>query len=463
MGLLWETVDLFLDAEPHAERRLGELRSALAEQDHLAVGFVVSAIDVMLAVRAGRFDEAEEMANTCAKRGAVAGDLDATGWYGAQMVAIRWYQGRIVELLPVLDELVHSPTLSAVDNSFFAALAVAAAMAGDRRKAAGALATLCGRDLADLPRSSSWLVTMHGVAEAAHLLDDADTAARAYQLLSPYAHLPMVASLGAVCFGSVHQALGVAALTMGDVDRAVDHLRTAVHRNLATAHWPAVMISRLRYAQALTLRGRPQDVATARNELATAAEEARAMGIDTPGDAKDDVVAVCTRQGRVWRVELGRRAVLVEHSIGMLHLAVLVGNPGYEIPAVDLATGVATLGSAAGTGESPQPMLDQVAQRQYRQRLSRLRLEIDELESRDEAERARHARAEEQWLMAEIAGAVGIGGRARRFPDNAERARLAVGKAIRRALARIEQSDALIGAHLRSSVHTGVRCSYRPS
>ena len=59
MGLLWRTVDSFADGDPHAERLLGELRDHLTERDHLAIAFVVSAIDVMLAIRAGRFDEAE--------------------------------------------------------------------------------------------------------------------------------------------------------------------------------------------------------------------------------------------------------------------------------------------------------------------------------------------------------------------------------------------------------------------
>ncbi len=43
-----------------------------------------------------------------------------------------------------------------------------------------------------------------------------------------------------------------------------------------------------------------------------------------------------------------------------------------------------------------------------------------------------------------------------------ERARVAVGKAIRRALARITDADAVIGEHLRQTVHTGARCSYWP-
>ena len=158
MGLLWQAINQLLAADPHADRTLGELRELLALADHRAIGFVVSAMDVMIAIRAGRLDHAEALATACANRGRVAGDVDATGWHVAQMLAIRWYQGRLAELLPMIDELVGSATLSAIDNSFVAGLAIAAAVAGDRRKAASALATLRGHDLADLPRSSSWLV-----------------------------------------------------------------------------------------------------------------------------------------------------------------------------------------------------------------------------------------------------------------------------------------------------------------
>src|SRR5437764_609853 len=215
----------------YAGRRRAELRESLARDDHLAVGFVAGAIEAMLAIRSGDLDRAEALARACAERGRAAGDADATGWYGSQVVAIRWYQGRLVETLPMLTELVNSPTLSATDNSTLAALAVAAALAGDRSAATSALARLCGTDLAALPRSSSWLVSMNGIVEAAHLLADADTSGRAYELLSPYADLPMVGSLAVACFGSVQHALGVAALTAGELDRAVAHFHAAVRQN----------------------------------------------------------------------------------------------------------------------------------------------------------------------------------------------------------------------------------------
>jgi len=445
MGLLWQTVDVFLDGDPHAGRRLTELRESLAQGDHLAIGYVVDAIEVMLTIRSGDLDRAEILAWACAERGRLAGDIDATGWYGAQLVAIRWYQGRLVEALPMLTELVDSPTLSATDNSGRAALAVAAALAGDRPAAASALATLSGRDLADLPRSSSWLATLGGVVEAAHLLGDVPLSNRAYELLSPYADRPMVGSLGIACFGSVHHALGVAALTAGDLDRAVEHLQAAVRQNLALAHWPAVGAARRRLAEAYTRRGGPPDAAAAEREIAAVA--------GAPGGTRTP--ARCVRTGRHWQVTLGHRSVQVGHRIGMLHLAVLIANPGQEVDAVELAAGLSALD--AGTD---QPVLDRVAIRGYQDRLAQLRQELD---AGDRSERAARARDERDWLAAELAAATGLGGRSRAFPTSRERARIAVGKAIRRAVAHVADADAVIGGHLAQTVRTGTRCAYWPA
>ena len=467
MGLLWHAVDLLLAGDPHAGRRLSELRGLLAQRDHLAVGFVVSAIDVMLAIRAGRLERAETLAQLCAQRGAAAGDIDAQFWYGAQLMTIRWFQGRLVELLPMLHAMVNSPTLSVLDDSCRAALAVAAAMDGDERTAAGALAALCGGDLAGLPRSSTWLATMNGIVQAAHLLDDADTALRAYELLSPFARLPMVGGLGVACFGSTHHALGVAQLTAGHLDAAIEHLRAAVQQNLALAHWPAVAASRHKLAQALARRGRPQDAAAARAETAAALREGAAAGFAVPADAgyqAPQKTARCVREGRDWRVELGARSIVVGHGIGMLHLAVLIANPGQEIAATELVAGLAALSRDATQAEGAgQPVLDQEALRKYRDRLAGLDAEIDAQESDPRPDPdGTTARGEREWLLAELARASGIGGRTRSFPDGAERARIAVGKAVRRALARIGEVDPALGEQLRQSIHTGVRCCYRP-
>jgi len=466
MGLLWQAVDAYAEGDPHAGRFLGELRGQLAERDHLAAGFVVSAVDVMLAIRAGQLDEAESLVISCAKNGAAAGDVDHDWWSAAQLVTIRWYQDRLVELLPMLQERVHSPALSAIDNSAAAALAVAAALSGDQRTAASTLAALCGRDLGHLPRSSSWLVTMNGIVEAAYLLADAEVAARAYQLLSPHADLPMVGSLGVTCFGSAHQALGVASLTSQQPDRAVHHLRAATRHNLALGHWPALVASRRRLAQAYALRGSPGDADAAGRELDTATAEATALGLpipDYPGAGSASPLAQCHRAGRRWRLAVRNRAVVVEDSIGMVYLAVLIANPCQEIRAAELVAGLAALGSAAGDGGTAQPVLDHEAMSEYRNRLKRLDAELRELETDDEGERAARVRAERDWLVAQLASVTGLGGRPRSFSDEGERARVAVSKAIRRAIGRITAADAVIGEHLSQTVRTGMRCSYWPS
>ncbi|MFL6110018.1 MAG: hypothetical protein ACJ786_01495 [Catenulispora sp.] len=477
MGLLWRTIDLFLAADPQAERSLAELDAALADQDHLAIGFAAAACHVMLGIRDGRFDEAEALAADCAGRGAAAGDADVQGWYGAQLVAIRWFQGRSGELVPTLAELVHSPALSAVDNAYFAALAAAAATLGDRRQAACALGRLSGRGLFNLVHSSSWLVAMYGVVEAAHLLDDAPTSAQAYSLLLPFAEQPMVGSLAVACFGSTHHALGVASMTVGEPDRAVGHLQAAVRANEALGHWPAAVLSRHRLGQARSRRARSGDGPLAAAELTAAAAEAARLGlalprvgavattpsrVGTPPRARSTDPLFCRRRGRTWEVQHGYRTAVVGDSVGMKHLHTLIAHEGQEIPAIDLAQGALPAGTPnpARAAGSRQPQLDEVAVRDYRRRLAQLQEQIDEYEAMNDLEHATRARTERDWLITELQAAAGLSGRVRHFTDDAERARIAVTKAIHRALDQLVAADPAIGAELRSRVQTGRRCCF---
>lgn len=157
----------------------------------------------------------------------------------------------------------------------------------------------------------------------------------------------------------------------------------------------------------------------------------------------------CTRQGRSWRVSLGPKQVTVEHRIGLQYLAVLAANAGHEIDAPELVAGPAVLRIPV---LSRQPVLDPAAVRAYQSRLAYLR-----------DDRSDRAAAERGWLTAELAGAAGLAGRTRRFADDEERARVAVTKAIRRAIQHVTDADADIGAHLAGTVHTGSRCVYLPS
>jgi len=480
MALLWRTVDRFLQAHPHAERSLIELGDALVRRPNRAVEFVARSMGVMLDIRAGRLVEAERAAEECARLGWVCGDLDAGGYLGAHMVAIRWYQGRVEEILPLVHQQVHSPALSTNDSAMFVALAVAAAQAGDRRAAAGALARLGGGDPARLPSSSTRLSALFGAVEAAALLGDRSTAQGLYDLLLPFRALPVMVSLAVACFGSAEHALGVAALTTGRREVAVEHLTRAVRKNLALGHWPAAVLSRRRLAEALLLRDAPGDRGLADRELALAGQESVELGMRPGGPPPRPAVELAargarptddrvllTRRGREWRIDLGRRTAVVQHTVGMLYLAQLLARPGQEVPATELAGGWTGNGAQgdrqAGDRASDDPVLDPTARREYRHRLQRLEADLAGRAGASSAPHRAALESERQWLQTQLATTTGLGRRPREFTDNSERARIAVGKAIRRALDRISAADVELGEQLRAAVRTGVRCCYQPA
>jgi DNA-binding SARP family transcriptional activator len=304
IGLLWRCVDLFLEGEPHAERALAELTEELRAYPHPDVASVARSIAVMLTIRSGQLGPGEVMAARFLSRGLISGDVDVRGRYRSQLLAIRWFQGRAGELLPELTRQ-RDPAVPGAgdDDAQLATLALAAASAGDHRTAAAALAGIGGGDVAAVASSGAWLVTQYLAVEAAAQLalpvlpgqgvePDLDgtalaapalaLAATSYRLLAPFARLPILASLAVSCFGSVEHALGVAALTMGDLDLAVEHLRTAVRRNLALGHWPAACLSRHRLGQALVRRGGCDDAGEARRTLGQAHREAEQLGMVLP-------------------------------------------------------------------------------------------------------------------------------------------------------------------------------------
>ena len=253
------------------------------------------------------------------------------------------------------------------------------------------------------------------------------------------------------------------------------HLATG-HREQATAyaehalalardigHQP--LTARASTALALVWREQPDGEAATHGERARTDDRTAALGATVPTAAEPQPPVsrvTCTRHGRRWRVEWGTNAVVLDQSVGMLHLAVLIANPDVEIAAIDLVAGLDVVARTVNGGGLPaQPVLDHTAIQRYRRRLTELGEEIDRLES-DGDDRAAAARKERDWVLSELGVSTGLGGRPRGFTDNQERARVAVGKAIRRTLTRIERADAIVGAHLRTAIHTGNRCCYRP-
>jgi tetratricopeptide (TPR) repeat protein len=478
MGLYWRTVDLFHLGDDRAIRSLEDLREradALACQD---IAYLVDAMDVMLLMRAGRLSEAEAAAGRCYELGEAVGDADAVGFYGATMLAVRWMQGRGAEVVDAADEVVDSPTLVPGEFAFRAAAAGIAAEAGQHERARRTFDQLTRQGLAALPRSSNWLGGMFALVEAAATLEDTDIARQAYDLLSPFADLPVTVAAAVACLGSTERSLGRAALTFGDHDRAVHHLERAIPANRRLQNRPLTAISHADLAKALAVRGRDEDLARARALLQQAVTQAQDMGLAVRADAWREELAtldspsgtpldrrdlatpssdtrrglIC-RQGRGWRVELGDRRVLVADRVGMSYLAELLDHPGEPISATALA-GEGGVATHAMSDRAPGDVDVALARE--------LATELAEAEANNDLGRAEQLHIQLDAVLDQVgAGSSSTDGSVQATWRH-ERARTSVRKAIMRAIDEIDAADPRIAEPLRAGIRTGTVCSYTP-
>ena len=281
MAMCWRTVDLVLLGRVEAERALAELRVRAKQYQVLAVQYIVAAIETMQSVRAGQFAEAEALSLASHGLGVETGDADSDACYLVQLLAIRWMQGTAGELLGDVEEIERATTIvHAYADYVWTIVAVLAVEADRPDRARAALDRVLASGLRTLPESSAWLPALFCVAEAAAYLDDREAAEEVVELLEPYASLPIVASLGVVCFGAAARSLGLARRTLGDLDGAVTAFDEAIRQNRRLGHVPMVAITRADLAQTLLRRDRPGDRARALTLYETAIPAARSLGMD---------------------------------------------------------------------------------------------------------------------------------------------------------------------------------------
>jgi hypothetical protein len=177
------------------------------------------------------------------------------------------------------------------------------------------------------------------------------------------------------------------------------------------------------------------------------------------------------REGEYWAIAFEGDAFRLKDSKGLRYLARLLAEQGRGLHALELVAGeqaperaprrldpalVASLPADAGE------ILDTRAKAEYRHRLAELEEEAEEARALGDTERAARADEERDFLVRELASALGLGGRDRRAASPSERARVSVTRAIKAALARIREHSAALGEHLDRTVHTGTFCSYTP-
>lgn len=184
-----------------------------------------------------------------------------------------------------------------------------------------------------------------------------------------------------------------------------------------------------------------------------------------------DSANVLRLDGEYWTVAYDGLVVTVRDTKGMRDIARLLASPSRELHVMDLATPDSeqeasrreVLEAGLSIGETAnETVIDEAARVNYKRRIAELEQERDDAEARGDGEARANAREELDFLIEELASAYGLGGRPRRTPDHVERARKAVTRRIRDALARIDRVHPALGRHFHAAVHTGVFCSYQP-
>jgi adenylate cyclase len=180
--------------------------------------------------------------------------------------------------------------------------------------------------------------------------------------------------------------------------------------------------------------------------------------------------AILARSGDVWTVGYGGATFSLKDIKGLGYIQRLLQHPGEEFHALDLLSGPGAVGNTESTnpdnaslhveaGDAGE-MLDAKAKQDYRRRLLELREEVEDRRERGDHEGAAKVKSEIDFLVREIARAVGLHGRDRRAGSAAERARLSVTRAIKAAVQRISEHHASLGEVLGRSVRTGLFCRY---
>jgi hypothetical protein len=465
MGLVWSTVDAFLAGDAEAPRLLARLRVRADELEHDAIGFLARMVELMLWLRAGRITDVENALDAVHALGVEAGEVDATPWMAGQLLSVRWLQGRQHEVLDAARSLADSADLTRFNRVYPAVWAAFAASAGAHDEARVALARvdMCGTAPGGLAPSSMWLVTMFAVVEALRHLDDAEGARQAYATLAPFGDLPLIGSLGIVCFGSAHRSLGWCALTAGDIDRAVVHFRRAIEEDIRVGNLPMLAITRADLAAVLA----PSDRTAAHELLSEAVAAGARFGmtrwveqwqaqrdlLDTT--ARPQAAGRWCRRDKVWEVEVGSMRVVVPNSIGMAMIAVLLAAPYSDI-SVEAFTG-------APHTPTRQKVLDARARDELRKRLNALHQAIELADANGDAKRSLQLTEELERIRSELARMLRPGGGSRDFTTPGERSRTSVQKAIRRALDRIGEQAPEFAEKLRRSIHTGAYCRFQPT
>jgi hypothetical protein len=365
---------------------------------------------------------------------------------------------------------------SALSDYYALSWAYLEARMGDLARAREHLSRLTQASFEALPRDSEWMSYLSQLEVAAALVGDHDALARSHPALLPFAGTAAVEGIGAYLHGPVDRYLAMGAAVAGDAAAVQRHVDDAL-RLTADAGQLTEALTALDAAWALRRLGTREAVARAAtlgqqagavfDRLGLTMLGAEAAALDggagssaltaAPTSTPESAVATLLRHGDTWAVTWEGRSVHVKHAKGVADLALLLERPGREVHVRELE------GATAPPSSSHQPVLDETAVQQYRQRLVDLEDDLDEADRHGDSERATRLAIERDALVEELTRSFGLARQGRRLgSDPDERLRKAVSARIKASIDRLDGLDPALGRHLHASVRTGFWCSYAP-
>jgi tetratricopeptide (TPR) repeat protein len=396
----------------------------------------------------GRWQEAESTLDTGARRASKSGSKYHQVRVACAMAELRLRQGRLDEaeaLLLGLDDRIDA----------IIPLAQLHLARGDHELACAA----ARRGIRMLGADRLRIVSLYAVLVEAELgrgdRDAATAAADALVETIADCELPAVCAQAAL-------AVTQATAATGDTDGAIATLERSLEQ-LAQTELPYLKATL--HLELARLHAQRDPAAAAIEARAAAALRAQLDGTADGGTDVELAMASMRQKADQWTVRCNGTAVVLKDTKGLRYLNELVAHPGVErhvLDLVDLVEGVEPGLDRRRLGDAGE-LLDQQARREYRRRIEALRGEQQEAEVLGNEDRAWAVQEEIDALIGQLAAAVGLGRHERRAGSAVERARLNVTRALRTAIARIEQPLPELGRHLDRSVRTGVFCSYAPA
>jgi len=170
---------------------------------------------------------------------------------------------------------------------------------------------------------------------------------------------------------------------------------------------------------------------------------------------------VFIRQGDYWTIRYQGQAAILKATRGLDCLCSLLRHPARDVHVSELLATPSDLPLPAFFQDAG-PILDSQAKAEYKRRIDELRDDLEEAKQFNDSYRAARTRSELDAVAEQLATAIGLGGRNRRTSSNAERARCAVTKCIKKAIQKIGEAMPSLGYHLAARIKTGYFCSYNP-